>query len=75
MWRLQVSEKPTFREWCKSIKEIITQDQYGEGFYKTVYKDGSVEKLLNDGSIQTTESPYSLEDLKRMFQEETGQSW
>ena len=70
-----MSEKPTFREWCKAIKEIITQDQYGEGFFKRVYKDGSVEMLLNDGSVQRVETPYTLEDLKKMYQEETGQSW
>lgn len=65
----------SFRAWCKGIHEIITQDQYGEGFFKKVYKDGSVEKLLNDGSVQKTESPYTLEELKRMYQEDTGQSW
>ena len=70
-----MSELPTFREWCKSIKEIITQDQYGEGFFKRVFKDGSAEKLLNDGSVRTSESPYTFEELKRMYQEETGQSW
>ena len=70
-----MSEKPTFREWCKGIREIITQDQYGEGFFKRVFKDGSVEMLLNDGSVQKIETPYTLEDLKKMYQEETGQSW
>ena len=70
-----MSEKPTFREWCKGIREIITQDQYGEGFFKRVFKDGSVEMLLNDGSVQKIETPYTLEELKKMYQEETGQSW
>lgn len=64
----------SFRNWCKSIVYRNT-DKYGETITTIEYKDGTIEKLYNDGSFERIISTKTLEELKEMFETETGNSW
>jgi len=65
----------TFRQWCKSIKEIVGQKIGSDDYLQTTYKDGSFDIQFKDGHVEHVESTLTLEELKRMYQEETGQTW
>ncbi len=67
-------EKQSFRQWCKSIVYRQT-DKFGETITTIEYKDGTNEKHYNDGSFERITSNKTLEELKQMFETETGNSW
>jgi len=64
----------SFRQWCKSIVYRQT-DKFGETITTIEYKDGTIEKHYNDGSFERITSNKTLEELKQMFETETGNSW
>ncbi len=64
----------SFRQWCKSIVYRQT-DKFGETITTIEYKDGTIEKHYNDGSFERVTSNKTLEELKQMFETETGNSW
>lgn len=64
----------SFRDWCKQIIYRNT-DKFGETIVTIAYKDGTREKHYNDGSFTREASKYTLEELKDMFETETGNSW
>ena len=67
-------KKLSFRQWCKSIVYRQT-DKFGETITTIEYKDGTIEKHYNDGSFERITSNKTLEELKQMFETETGNSW
>jgi hypothetical protein len=67
-------KKLSFRDWCKQIIYRNT-DKYGETIVTIAYKDGTREKHYHDGSFTREASKYTLEELKDMFETETGNSW
>lgn len=67
-------KKLSFRDWCKQIVYRNT-DKWGETITTITYKDGSEKRLYNDGSYEEVPSNLSLEELKDMFETETGNSW
>ena len=52
----------------------ITQTS-GETITTIEYKDGTIEKHYNDGSFERIVSNKTLEELRHMFETETGNSW
>lgn len=64
----------SFRQWCKSIVYRQT-DKFGETITTIEYKDGTIEKHYNDGSFERIVSNKTLEELRQMFETETGNSW
>ena len=64
----------SFRQWCKSIVYRQT-NKFGEKITTIEYKDGTIEKHYNDGSFERITSNKTLEELKQMFETETGNSW
>ena len=68
------SKHTTFRQWCKSIVYRNTEN-YGETITTIEYKDGTIEKHYNDGSFERITSNKTLEELRDMFETETGNSW
>ena len=67
-------KKLSFRQWCKSIVYRNT-DKFGETITTIEYKDGTIEKHYNDGSFERIVSNKTLEELRQMFETETGNSW
>ena len=72
--KIKKDKHQSFRDWCKSIIYRST-DKYGETITTIAYKDGTIEKHYNDGSFERITSNKTIEELKDMFETETGNSW
>ena len=67
--------KLTLEEWSKMINKKFFTGFYGLSFYSTLYNDGSIDKHMNDGSVEHIDSPLTPEEIQRRYQEDIGQSW
>lgn len=67
--------KLKIEEWSKKVKQLYSETRYGDGFYECIYNDGSREVHYNDGTVKKTESPYTFEELVRMYEQDHSEKW